>query len=175
MKLILFLILLSCQHASIKKQYKAISIEGNSLKETQQVANDLQFLNQISPEYFNKLREVKAIRIEDSNCSHGQIACVFPNTHEIIFLNRDYLKLTQLERVSTLIHEVSHHKYGYNHVPCRSTQITNKECDETLASPFGEEYQFLKSIRNKVNVGDSSYLESVRRIKVRINSFGHKI
>lgn len=162
--LIILFVLNGCSHPrTTKKSYGKMIISSDDKNLISIVEKDLDEL--ASYKTLINLKDIKEISISKNNCYEGAIACVFKTYPSKIFLTPKYFEVSRLERQGTLIHEYNHHLLGYKHIPCKSKQIRNTECDESLQSAFGKELKFYRLQKDSVQKK-----ELIQRTQVRINS-----
>lgn len=163
----IFLACLACSSSKLKKEkINDILIIYDETSYIKEMKKSLDFLNQF---YTNPLKKISIINISKKNCGVGQVACVFPDKKASVYINPSFFKLGELEQSGTLVHEMAHHIFGYEHVSCTSKLISNKECDDGIRSAFGEELIFYKKMRqNKDFFNDAQRL--IYLTKLRINS-----
>lgn len=179
MKLILMIFLFFSGCTSSKKLLKqkvlGVDVESSEESYLKIVKDDISFLKKSGlEEIFPFFKYVKKINVTKGNCSYGKIACVVPERKSTVFLNYDYFRLDKVDRVTTLLHESAHHRYGYFHVNCLSEKITNKDCDESLDSPFGIEYNAIEYLYRRKSIAKDIYEKKKKNISHRINSLVKK-
>ncbi len=96
------------------------------------------------------LSEVKLVDYSPDNCRPDQMACSFPDRRFDIYVNDNFFKISKVERISTLLHELLHHLTNYKHFVCFDKEFEQQiSCDESLYSAYGVEVHFLTELSKK--------------------------
>lgn len=98
------------------------------------------------------------------------MAWVYSDQVGTIFVSEEYFKMDQIDRALTLIHESSHHVYGYEHTTCETKEYISSECDDDLSSPYGEEYKAIEYLWETKKINKEFYRERRHAVLHRVNS-----
>lgn len=113
--------------------------------------------------------EVKLIHYSPHNCRSDQMACSYPDRKFEIYVNDHFIERKEIERLSTLLHELVHHLTSYTHFVCYD-QETQKQfsCDESLYSSYGIEVYFLSELTKFKSIDQSEISSLLARLRKRV-------
>ncbi len=144
--------------SSIKLNNLKVVLVAHDKSSIERLEKDLTQLSQYlkeDEELAKLFKNIRYINIAPNNCRVDELACVFTNDEERIYLKDTLLKKGEAERLSTIVHEAAHFKYGVEHIKCIKRK--GNECDATKESSYGIELFFLqrhypeaKSLLNKI-------------------------
>lgn len=148
-----------------------LNLKASALTKTQIkiLKNDLLVLKSmgLDPKFMGMLEGLRDVYIHPHHCSAYQLACAYPGQREAIYLRPAFFSLKREERISTLIHESAHHRYGYDHIKC--LKDSSYECDKTLESPYGIEVELFKAMKEKGYLKAQRADELTQAYLLRIN------
>ena len=99
------------------------------------------------------------------HCLENQSACVFQGEPDTIFINRNFLQLSQPEKIAVIWHEWMHLLGpGIEHISCRNqmcppSAYVYAECDKDSFSPYGLEYQWWKFLEKNITEKNLEFLK----------------
>lgn len=165
---ILFLFsIYSCASHQIVIPYNDWIIQMDDRKQLKEVKDLLRWFKN-HPQ--KSLEGIRVVHVSKNNCHFGEVACVNADRKETIYLNHHFFKLSFVEKLGTMIHEMAHHKYGYQHIRCESKIIKNIDCDDDLNSAFGDELRFYKSLLKEQDRPGKKLKDLIIKTEIRINS-----
>ena len=162
---------LSCSSPRYQREVEGVRIYAENQLEIHEIEKSLSLIKQFElVKDFPYFKSISLIHISEINCSQGELACTFSHSPKAIFLTKSFTSLHPIEKITTLFHEAAHHLYGYEiHTNCRSKEIVNTNCDNSIDSPFGEELKILKFLKKNYYFNDKDLDIYIRYAKHRVN------